>query len=233
MVPRNQDPNEQTIECAMGQCSEKLKNRHFPQHYAEVHKIKTGRYSCNLCNYKCSYGAECIETHIEEVHTGQEAVVVFNPFSEKNYPRVLFVHTDNCIEARLREKVKVKKSKKGNRGDTGTVLLNMNSNSKAIQKKGTMNSFQAPNGPKAKKSSTSENSVCGSATKRKISTEFSKVVVSQKRRGSSFTAEETVEPSDANASTSGDAQVMAIRDCLLYTSPSPRDLSTSRMPSSA
>ena len=26
---------------------------------------------------------------------------------------------------------------------------------------------------------------------------------------------------------------MLIRDCLLYTSPSPRDLSTSRMPSSA
>ena len=27
--------------------------------------------------------------------------------------------------------------------------------------------------------------------------------------------------------------VQAVRDCLLYTSPSPRDLSTSRMPSSA
>ena len=27
--------------------------------------------------------------------------------------------------------------------------------------------------------------------------------------------------------------VVALRDCLLYTSPSPRDLSTSRMPSSA
>ena len=30
-----------------------------------------------------------------------------------------------------------------------------------------------------------------------------------------------------------DAQVHEIMDCLLYTSPSPRDLSTSRMPSSA
>ena len=28
-------------------------------------------------------------------------------------------------------------------------------------------------------------------------------------------------------------QVVAVRICLLYTSPSPRDLSTSRMPSSA
>ena len=30
-----------------------------------------------------------------------------------------------------------------------------------------------------------------------------------------------------------DAAIKAIRGCLLYTSPSPRDLSTSRMPSSA
>ena len=30
-----------------------------------------------------------------------------------------------------------------------------------------------------------------------------------------------------------DADQVEIRDCLLYTSPSPRDLSTSRMPSSA
>ena len=29
------------------------------------------------------------------------------------------------------------------------------------------------------------------------------------------------------------SSVVAIRSCLLYTSPSPRDLSTSRMPSSA
>ena len=31
----------------------------------------------------------------------------------------------------------------------------------------------------------------------------------------------------------GDQQGATIKDCLLYTSPSPRDLSTSRMPSSA
>ena len=38
---------------------------------------------------------------------------------------------------------------------------------------------------------------------------------------------------DSEGSAMGDAFVAVSDDCLLYTSPSPRDLSTSRMPSSA
>ena len=37
----------------------------------------------------------------------------------------------------------------------------------------------------------------------------------------------------AGLSSTGDSSVGLLTDCLLYTSPSPRDLSTSRMPSSA
>ncbi len=42
----------------------------------------------------------------------------------------------------------------------------------------------------------------------------------------------TIEIEHASEETE-DAIYLAVKDCLLYTSPSPRDLSTSRMPSSA
>ena len=40
-------------------------------------------------------------------------------------------------------------------------------------------------------------------------------------------------PTEANTSSSSDKLTAIWLSCLLYTSPSPRDLSTSRMPSSA
>ena len=57
------------------------------------------------------------------------------------------------------------------------------------------------------------------------------------RAGADFNGEEIIIDSDADTSITADTDdqidIKVGGTCLLYTSPSPRDLSTSRMPSSA
>jgi len=50
---------------------------------------------------------------------------------------------------------------------------------------------------------------------------------------SSVLAQEQGPEEGSGSLTAGDAAILRFLACLLYTSPSPRDLSTSRMPSSA
>ena len=57
--------------------------------------------------------------------------------------------------------------------------------------------------------------------------------LSEQVRNLSREIQKTVKATKANKDQAEKIARDKIRDCLLYTSPSPRDLSTSRMPSSA
>ena len=101
---RSKEPAEKGYECIEEGCDSVVKNRFFPEHYETHHRMRSGRFECSFCGYKCSYKAVCIAKHIRRVHKNSEARVIYNPYLNQEECRIKNEHTDECGD----EKAKVK-----------------------------------------------------------------------------------------------------------------------------
>ena len=72
----------------------------------------------------------------------------------------------------------------------------------------------------------------GRATAKKLAQEGANVIICARREKHLMDAAKSISE-ETSGSVIGIQADVTSKDCLLYTSPSPRDLSTSRMPSSA
>ena len=101
---RSKEPAEKGYECIEEGCDSVVKNRFFPEHYETHHRMRSGRFECSICGYKCSNKAVCISKHIRRVHKNSEARVIYNPYLNQEECRIKNEHTDECGD----EKAKVK-----------------------------------------------------------------------------------------------------------------------------
>ena len=201
----------------------------------EVVKAKYANMNCSVCNSMCNSEGECPKC---------------GTVKKGSKPDFLDMDGDGNKEESMKDAIKDKKSKKGYKSDRGQKKppelpspkgkevfgkADMSEKNKYCQKHFGCNYSECTDKQKAQC-----NRECGKVKKEDATTAFLRergiiVKYEQEKTVENGVPQLLEQPSGTRATVySTNHRIPAMNDgCLLYTSPSPRDLSTSRMPSSA